>query len=366
MTSVLFESHQLYYLPHFLPIVTELRRRKGYQLAASIPKTIDSFEQKRFARELADLKIEFITGESEAARTRLLQGKGFDVIIVGNVGRLPDIAADHSLVVMVYHGIGLKQTYYRDTSPRVDLRAVECRPRLEELEQQGVTNGVLTGFTKLDFLAQDDQQARNRLVDKLGLDSRDRVVLYAPTFYPTSLDRLLPFLPRLAEQVNIIVKLHNFSWFQKRYRYQSQLAAETARRHPRIHLVPPEDYDILPYYRPADALISDLSSTLFEFLALDRPIIKADTVALRLKHRLFPWRIRKRIDHQREAGIDFAYHLDRPDQLSRTVDRALRHPDEMALERKAGVERYLYRIDGQASSRLIDAVEAALKRKGWL
>ena len=134
MTAVLFESQQLYYLPHFLPIVAELRRRQGYQLAASIPKTIDSFEQKRFAQELADLRIEFITGESEAARTRLLRDKGFDVIIIGNVGRLHDIATEHSLVVMVYHGIGLKQTYYRDTSPRVDLwaavisKAVHCSP----------------------------------------------------------------------------------------------------------------------------------------------------------------------------------------------------------------------------------------------
>ncbi len=182
MTSVLFESHQLYYLPHFLPIVAELRRRCGYQLAASIPKTIDSFEQKRFAEELAGLEIEFITGESEAARTRLLWDKGFDVIIIGNVGRLHDIAAEHSLVVMVYHGIGLKMTYYRDTSPRVDLWAVECRPRLEELEQQGITNGVLTGLTKLDPLAQNDQPAQSRLAAKLGLDPQAGVVLYAPNW----------------------------------------------------------------------------------------------------------------------------------------------------------------------------------------
>ena len=137
MTSVLFESHHLYYLPHFLPIMAEFKRRGGYRLASSIPRTVHPKEQARFAEELGHHETELISGNSELARVQALKGRGFDVIIVGNVGQLHEIAAENSLVIMVYHGIGLKQTYYRDSSPRVNLRAVECQSRLAELRARG-------------------------------------------------------------------------------------------------------------------------------------------------------------------------------------------------------------------------------------
>ncbi len=282
MTSVLFESHHLYYLPHLLPIIKELRRRSGYRVAASIPRTVHPAEQEVFAREMANLGIEFITGESEETRTSTLREAAFDVVIVGNVGRLHEVVADHSLAVMVYHGTGLKRTFYRDISDRVDLRAVDCPSRWEELRSQGVTNGILAGYTKLDALA-DEKNKSAELARKLGLDPNARTVLYAPTFYPSSLDRTLPRLPGVAEELNVVIKLHHFSWFQQRYRYQSLKAAEIADRYPRIHLVPGEEYNILPYYPLADVLVSNISSTLFEFLALDRPIIKTEYYSLRLK-----------------------------------------------------------------------------------
>ena len=42
MRSVLFETHHLYYLPNFLPIIDELKHRGGYSLSASIPLTINA------------------------------------------------------------------------------------------------------------------------------------------------------------------------------------------------------------------------------------------------------------------------------------------------------------------------------------
>ena len=365
MISVLFESHHLYYLPHLLPIIKELLLRSGYRIAASISRTVHPAEQEVFAREMANLEIEFITGESEEARTSTLRKEAFDVVIVGNVGRLHDIVADHSLAVMVYHGTGLKRTFYRDISDRVDLRAVDCSLRWKALCSQGVTNGVLAGYTKLDALA-DEKDKSAELARKLGLEPDVQTVLYAPTFYPSSPDKTLPCLPGVAEDLNVVIKLHHFSWFQQRYRYQSLKAAEIADRYPRIHLVPGEEYNILPYYPLADVLVSNISSTLFEFLALNRPIIKTEYYSLRLKHRIFPWRIRKRINWEWEADIDFAYRLKIPARLRELLAYALQHPGEMKARREQAVERYLYRLDGRASARMVDAIEVTLSKRGRL
>ncbi|UCH63016.1 MAG: CDP-glycerol glycerophosphotransferase family protein [Fidelibacterota bacterium] len=362
MTSVLFENHHLYYLPHFLPIVAELRRRSGYRIAASISRTVHPTEQEIFAQEMANLGIEFITGESEEARTSILRKEAFDVVIVGNVGRLNDIVAGHSLAVMVYHGTGLKRSFYRDISDRIDLRAVDCPLRWKDLCTQVVTNGVLAGYTKLDALA-DEKDKSAELAQKLGLEPNVQTILYAPTFYPSSLDKTLPYLPGIAEDLNVVIKLHHFSWFQQRYRYQSLKAAEIADRYSRIHLVPGEEYNILPYYPLADVLVSNISSTLFEFLALNRPIIKTEYYSLRLKHRIFPWRIRRRINWEWEADIDFANRLKTPSRLRELLAHTLQHPEEMKAKREQAVERYLYRLDGRSSSRLVDAIENMLQEQ---
>ena len=113
MISVLLESHHLYYLPHFEPIVAELNRRGGYEIAASIPLTIGAGERRLFYEAVQRLGVESITATDEEARIDKLRQREFDIVIVGNVGKLEEIAAENSMVVMVYHGIGLKQSYYK-------------------------------------------------------------------------------------------------------------------------------------------------------------------------------------------------------------------------------------------------------------
>ncbi len=51
---------------------------------------------------------------------------------------------------MVYHGIGLKQSYYNDSNDRINLRAIESLDRFTELKNKGHKNIILTGFTKLE------------------------------------------------------------------------------------------------------------------------------------------------------------------------------------------------------------------------
>ena len=186
MPSVLFECHHLYYLPQLLPVIKELQRRGRYRLAASMPRTVNADEQARFKEAIDALGIELIAADTEDNRLTQLASRAFDVIIVGNVGRLERIAGTHSLAVMVYHGIGLKSSYYRDMSPRIDLLAVESDARLDTWRQMGVSSGVVVGMTKLDPLTTEPDR-RVETLTGLGLDPQRQTVLYAPTFYPSSL-----------------------------------------------------------------------------------------------------------------------------------------------------------------------------------
>ena len=49
----------------------------------------------------------------------------FDLIFVGNKTSLGAIKANNSFSIMIYHGIGLKQSYYTDLTNDMDLVCVE-------------------------------------------------------------------------------------------------------------------------------------------------------------------------------------------------------------------------------------------------
>jgi len=359
MTKVLFESHHLYYLPNFVPIIEEMRRRGEYEIVASIPSIMDQKEKDIFHAACKKLSIDTVSDIDEESRIRILKQKKFDVVVVGNVGQLKPIVNDDALAVMVYHGIGLKQSYYNDIDKRIDLRAVESESRLLELKSHGHNNLVLTGFTKCDPLAFNTASNEYNL-EKFGLNPNQNTVLYAPSFYPSSLDDLAPILEKVSYEINIIIKLHNFSWYQDRYIYQSKKMKKIANEFPNIYLAPPEDYNIIPYYSLADLLVSDISSTLFEFLYLNRPIIMAECVKLRLKHRIFKKRFFKKMDLERMEDINFGFRLTNPEDLPALVYHALEYPDDKATERFIAQTDYLYKVDGQAADRLVNAIEKKL------
>ncbi|NOZ04459.1 MAG: hypothetical protein GXO92_07650 [FCB group bacterium] len=357
MIRVLFEHHHLYYLPQFIPIIREMQKRAAYHIVASISEKADKQEIGVFKKAVKELGIDCLKADGENERRRIIREQAFDVLITGNKQYLTEIAAENTLVVMVYHGIGLKKSYYRDTSPRVDLRAVESKERYEILRRKGERGLVLCGFTKLDPLVKTDKTDRERRIADFGLSGDKKTVLYAPTFYPSSVEMLLPELTAIANHVNVLVKLHQFSWTKKKYRHHYRQAQAIADLHPHVYLIPPEQFNILPYYRITDILITDISSTLFEYLALNRPIIQTEFSRKRLKHRLFPWLLNHRLDLDRFERIDFTYRLSEPVLLEWCVEQILTKPDTMESARLRARDRFLYKLDGNASGRLVDAIE---------
>jgi len=360
MTSILFECHHLYYLPNFLPIIEEFQQRDGYSLSASIPHIINDLERRHLCKAVETVGIEFIDGDNETTRQAELRRRKFDVIIVGIPGMLEKVVSDNTVAVMVYHGIGLKESYYRDTSPRINIRTVESQERYDELIRKGETNLALTGYTKIDPLASTDSQKNNQFLETLNFSPDRSTLLYAPTFYPSSVEQVLPKLPGLAQELNVIIKLHGFSWSQRRYRYHSEQAKQISGEG--IYLVTREDYDIVPYYLVSDMLLSDISSTLFEYLALDRPIIQTTFYKPRLKHRILKSRLQKRLDLARTERINFTQRLDHPEELEAIVSETVKNPDSMSGARQKAAERYLYRTDGKASARLVDAIEKYMSK----
>ncbi len=135
----------------------------------------------------------------------------------------------------------------------------------------------LVGMPKVDCLVNGSLQ-RDAIVQTLGLDPALPTVLYAPTWSPASslnamgLDLVRALLQR---PVNVIVKLHDRSR-DLRERYSGGVdwvaALRPLMQGPRGTIA--QDHDICPYLAASDLMITDHSSAGFEYLLLDRPLVR--------------------------------------------------------------------------------------------
>ena len=192
--------------------------------------------------------------------------------------------------VQVFHGVGGK---YGFDAPDRSMREWH---RLFFVNQRRLRNFInsgaidagsdairLIGMPKVDCLV-DGTIDRSSLLRSLDLEPARPTVLYAPTWSPASslnamgedLIRALVEMP-----INVIVKLHDRSRdLGKRYSGGIDWVARLEPLLPKGQGRIAPGHDISPYLVSADLMITDHSSAGFEFLLLDRPIVRIHRPAL--------------------------------------------------------------------------------------
>jgi hypothetical protein len=194
--------------------------------------------------------------------------------------------------VQMFHGVAGKYTNVYDTpeqSARIwDRLFFINQRRLRNFVRSGAldansTAARLVGMPKVDCLV-DGSLSRNAVLEKLGIDPDRKVVLYAPTWSAHS--SLVTMGAELVEGLvaagyAVIVKLHDRShdpqhansggvnWVSR----LGQLLRDSGG-----HLA--MSSDSCPYLAAADVMITDHSSVGFEYLLLDRPLVRIEVPKL--------------------------------------------------------------------------------------
>ena len=348
--NVLFYARHLYYLPQFIPVAEALGRR--HQVTFGYSDKVTPEEEAILTAAVSSGGWQLLPPADTIAGARKA-----DVLAVGAAGDAEGLAGSEALVVLLFHSIGLKTVYYTDSHPRIDLRFVETDyHRRRCLAAAPGVEIFAVGFAKLDPLFGESPPVDDTLPTGPGPK-----LLYAPTFYPGSLELLGPLIPNWPPHWQVVIKPHQFTYTNPFYRYQRLLLQDLVRRCPNVTLLPLTEYSILPAFNWADVLISETSSTIIEFTALDRPIVVCDELHLRLHHR---WRrgryLRHRLDSELLGKLDFAHHAPTAGEVAVAVEAALGRPDELADRRQAGRKLLLGPIDGQAAQRVAATIEARL------
>jgi CDP-glycerol glycerophosphotransferase (TagB/SpsB family) len=154
---------------------------------------------------------------------------------------------------------------------------------------------------------------------------------------------------------NLIIKLHHYSWMGKYAPHkQHRIFERRIGKFKHSALIPLEDYNILPFMAMANTLISEASSTVFDFLALNRFGIIYDLKHEKLKHSNGEPIL---TTDNREFLKGAFVHINRPEQIGAAIEQALNPTEEMKQLADEYRKYFFYGLDGKASLRLKETVE---------
>ena len=259
-----------------------------------------------------------------------------------------------AFTVNVRHGLigkqGLRRLPKRASARRFDAVCIGDPLRKVHYERAGARPDMFwdTGYPQMDALFRRDPPPA------LPLDPARPTLLYAPT-WNLGLSSAAMFGERLVELVraqapglNVIIKPHPVigDWRPRWMAGWKRLAAA----HHGVHLVEETHTDVVPYLLASDVLLSDASSVVFEFLALDRPIVLVTNPL----HRADPaWLAEDIVWRWRDLGDE----IGDVGELSAAVAAALGDPGARGARRRSYAETLFGRFtDGRNAARAAEHI----------
>ena len=347
--TIYFDVQELYYLPQYLPVYQQLQVSEFFNCKFVFHRgKFDEVIEKII--ENKKLPFSWVENKEDALNTYLEEKPNW--IFLGNTFPKLDLIHNHSKTVQLGHGVGPKKSYYSKSDTSTTVRFVESEYRLKRLEEMYPNDRFENvGFCKMDPIINGEEKGIN--FSKLGLNSSKKTILYAPTFYPSSIERFSKDFPRNFQDFNIIIKPHFFSMSKKKYRRQRVLISHWS-SFENVYVAKVDDYSLTPFLHSCDLMISDASSAIIEFAALEKPVIWCKFLQLRWNYRgIFSYRFKKRMDKDYEDYSKIAYGVDSYNDMIDLVKILINENHFLSDESKNYLDKLAGNLDGKASERIV-------------
>ncbi len=257
-------------------------------------------------------------------------------------------------LIQIFHGTSDKTYNINSEINHYDLVCLAGVKMLEDVERKGLNkrkNCIVTGNPKMDRIF-NNVYDRNTEVNKLGLNSGLKNVLYAPTWMDgmgnSSFRKFGIDLPDYFPQEHqLTIKLHpNLHLYQKEL--VERLKKKIENRSNILLLEKSRElYDIVPVLTASDLLITDVSGVSHEYIAFMRPMIFLNNRSvLRFLYgarRKRIWQAGDVITRLQDLPEAIRYNLEHPDRYRKIQERML-------------LEIYTH-TDGRTVERIIEAIK---------
>jgi len=345
--DVVFYVGYPYYFPHFLPIEKALKDAN-----MSVHYVLSKIQNTKIMLKIAeDENLDYTLGDE------YLKSIDTKAILFANV---PDEnLKTKAKKFFLCHGTGTKQCGFEKALISCDIVFVEGSYRFEyytkEFDQYS-DKIKKVGYSKLDTIENASEEELVSVKNKYQLDPAKKTILYAPTFFPSSIEKMSDTFPKDFSECNILVKPHYLSWERKRYKNQRK-KFEKWSKYDNCHILGANEYNLVPFMMISDVMISDESSAIFEFASLNKPVIINRFLKLRWSYYLNPKKLFKRMD----ANMD-RYRVvgDNPKAYKEMVSvtkKALENSHKFEDARLSLAEDVCGKLDGKASARIVEIIK---------
>ncbi|MCI0500695.1 MAG: CDP-glycerol glycerophosphotransferase family protein [Epsilonproteobacteria bacterium] len=346
-TDVVFYVAYPYYFPHFLPISKELEKQ-NFRVKYVLSDTQNSEVMEKIAK---DEGLDFVFGEEN------LYTIDTKVIVFANVfEKSEELKAK---TIFLCHGTGTKQCGFETALQINDIVIVEGEYRYNQFSKlypKFAHKLKKVGYSKLDSVVNISGNDKETLFRKYNLDSTKKTILYAPTFFPSSIEKMSDSFPADFSECNIIVKPHYISLERSRYKNQQKKFAKWA-KYPNCQIMPVNEYNLVPFLSIADVMISDESAAIFEFASLNKPVIINRFLKLRWTYYLNPKKLLKRRDKDVDGYRSIGENPKSYKEMVVAVKEELQNPSKYEEERLQKAVDICGIIDGKVSSRIVEVVK---------
>ncbi|AOE50950.1 CDP-glycerol glycerophosphotransferase family protein [Kangiella sediminilitoris] len=344
--KIFFDVAYLYYLPHFEPVINALLDNPESSItvvfSSEPPSEIsDSLHSKNVTTEVVDSE----------QRLDYYRKHNPDWVIFGHATEIAEELNQFCKTALILHGLGPKSTYYNASGGDILYRFVESESRQQKLQSlYPDKHFILTGYTKLDPIINDPSIAMD--LAALGLDPKKPTLLYSPTFYPSTIENFPKDWPAEFSDYNILLKPHYLSLIKSAYKNQRALIKHWE-TFDNVYLAKESEQNLVPFMATADLMISETSSALFEFIALDKPVVICHFLKLRWGYRgLLKFRLNKRLSDDYQLFQSMGANIDHYRELKSAVESNLQDHSLYKQARQEITQQVVGTIDGQSSQRV--------------
>lgn len=348
--DVVFYVAYPYYYPHFLPI-SKMLESQNYTVQYVLSTKQNTPLMEKIAK---DEGLDYTLGEED------LYEVDTKVIFFANVfDGVQNLAVK---TIFLCHGTGTKNCGFTKALALNDIVLVEGEYRYEKYTKEFPEYAHKlhqVGYSKLDTVLNISEEEKRALREKYALDENKKTILYAPTFFPSSIEKMSDTFPEDFPECNIIIKAHYLSLERNRYKKQ-QTKFKKWNTYDNCTVLGSQEYNLVPFLAIADVMISDESAAIFEFASLNKPVIINRFLKLRWSYYLNPKKLLKRMD----AGVN-RYRVigENPDTYKEMVSvtkKALHDPMLHEKERVNMTSDICGMIDGKVSTRIVEIVKGLI------
>ena len=351
---VFFDVSNIYYLPQYLPVIKEFIF-KGHEVALVCHKDNVGNE---FEKELDGTFVKYHWVQDDKSSISLFNSLKPDWVFFANDFKYLSLLPKETRTVQLGHGVGPKPSYYHKSSTSMTVRFVEGALRLKKIKELYPNDEfVQVGYSKLDPIINGEEPGL--VLAEKGLDANKKTILYAPTFNPSSLECFPDDWPSRFKEFNVLIKPHTFTYTIEQYKKQ-RVKLKKWMRFSNVYVAPESDLSIVPYMKSADILLSEASSTLFEFAALNKPVIVCNFFKLKWSYKgPFHYRFVRRFGKDNVLYEGIGLHVQRFSELVKAIPQQLDNPAQYESNRSIFTHDHIGPTDGRASKRIVEWIEAS-------